>query len=302
MFALTVDVEDWYHGPAITGSKFSKYKTVDDFFGKWTGQYDFLTESTKKVLRLFKKYDVRATFFIVSDVTEHYPGLVEEIVEDGHEIACHGLHHACKINGKTGQPLMSQTEFEERTLKAKSILEKISGQEVIGYRAPSAYIGGWMIDSLERLGFRYDSSVCVNSLYNKTDSTLTGVSTVPYYPKEGELLPGTDKRQIVEFPWAYYQVGGLKIPTGGGPMLRYLGTTICLKGIKQSLKRGDTVFYFHPIDMAEGKFPTGFSIKRPFFWIRKGKSVEKGIEEIIKRMGNNNIKTFKCIFEAKHDF
>ena len=36
-----------------------------------------------------------------------YPGLVELIVERGHEIGCHGLHHACKINPKTKEPLMS---------------------------------------------------------------------------------------------------------------------------------------------------------------------------------------------------
>ncbi len=52
--------------------------------------------------------------------------------------------------------------------------EDASGQKVIGYRAPNAYIAGWMVDALEDLGFRYDSSVCVNSFYNKTDSQLKG--------------------------------------------------------------------------------------------------------------------------------
>ncbi len=45
---------------------------------------------------MLEEYDINATFFVVADVVEHYPGLVESIAERGHEIGCHGLHHACK--------------------------------------------------------------------------------------------------------------------------------------------------------------------------------------------------------------
>ena len=53
------------------------------------------------------EFDIKAAFFVVADVVDHYPGLVESIVERGHEIGCHGLHHACKIDPKTKEPLMS---------------------------------------------------------------------------------------------------------------------------------------------------------------------------------------------------
>ena len=45
---------------------------------------------------MLDEYDINATFFVVADVVDHYPGLVEEIADRGHEIGCHGLHHACK--------------------------------------------------------------------------------------------------------------------------------------------------------------------------------------------------------------
>ena len=83
-----------------------------------------------------------------------------------HELACHGLNHACKIDPETKKQLMSVEEFEQRTLVAKKMLEKISGEKLVGYRAPNALVGGWMVDSLEKLGFKYDSSVSVNSFYN----------------------------------------------------------------------------------------------------------------------------------------
>ncbi|MCK4735590.1 MAG: hypothetical protein KAT65_24260, partial [Methanophagales archaeon] len=60
-----------------------------------------------------------------------------------------------------------------------------------------------------------ESIVSVNSLYNKTDSSLEGVSSYPFYPKEGGLEAG-EERKIVECPWAYWDMFGFKIPTSGG--------------------------------------------------------------------------------------
>lgn len=281
MLAITVDIEDWYHLPAVTGSPFSKFKSVDDFFEEWKGRYDYLTTPTNRVLDMLDEYKIKATFFIVADITRHYPGLVEEVAKRGHEIACHGLHHACKINPGTKKSLITPQEFEERTSQAKQMLEKASGQEVIGYRAPSAYIAGWMLDSLEKLGFKYDSSVSVNSFYNKSDSPLKGVDTRPYYPKRGSLEPG-EKRGILEIPWPYFQFG-VKFPTAGGPMLRFFGTRYTIIGLKQSLKRGDTLFYFHPIDISEEPFPSVFSFKRPLYWAIKGNIVSSRIKYLIMK-------------------
>ena len=282
MLAITVDIEDWYHIPSVTGSPFSKFRDTEEFFAKWKGRYDYLTEPTRRVLEMLDELKVRATFFVVADVVEHYPGLVQQIATRGHEIACHGLHHACKIHPKTKQPLMSQDEFEERTLQAKNMLEKAGGREVIGYRAPNAYVAGWMLDSLEKIGFRYDSSVCVNSFYNKTDSQRKGVDTRPYYPRRGSLEPGNEKR-ILEIPLSYFKYG-LKFPTGGGPMLRFFGARYIMLGLKQSLKRGDTLIYFHPIDISDERFPGGFSAQRPFYWAIKGRVVERRIRYVLQNI------------------
>jgi peptidoglycan/xylan/chitin deacetylase (PgdA/CDA1 family) len=296
MITLTVDIEDWYHIPSVTGSPFSKFKDVDEFFREWKGRYDYLTDPTKRVLDLLDEYNLKATFFIVADITEHYPGLVEQISGRGHEIACHGLHHACKIHPKTKQPLILQEEFEVRTYRAKQILEKASNQEIIGYRAPNAYIAGWMIDSLKKLGFKYDSSVSVNSLYNKSDSLLRNVDTRPYYPARGTLEPGSSNNGILEIPWPYFQFIA-KFPTAGGPALRLLGSRYIQLGLKQSLKRGNTMFYFHPIDICREKFPGDFSWKRPFYWMVKGMAVEKRVKQILSSIGSDIITCKQLISE-----
>jgi len=280
--AITVDIEDWYHIPSVCGSPFSVYRNTTDFFDTWKGRYDYLTAPTARVLDLLRTYEITATFFIVADVVLRYPGLVESIADEGHEIACHGLDHSCKIDPTTKLPLFSPQEFRERTLRAKMILEKATGQKIIGYRAPTALIGGWMIDVLEEIGFMYDSSVSVNSLYNKSDSSLLGVTSAPYFPQAGSLQPAPH-RNIIEFPWSYYSFGGCKVPASGGPMLRFLGAYMILKGLEQSLGRGNAVFYFHPIDISCENFPkTGKG--RPLYWMIKGDIIEKRITYILKNL------------------
>ena len=277
--SLTIDIEDWYHIPSVCGSPFSIYKDVEEFFENWESNYDYLSEPTIRVLNLLDDFKIKATFFVVGDVVKRYPGLVESIAERGHEIGCHGSYHSCKIHPKTKMPLISVEEFRKRTLKAKGMLEKAYGKRVIGYRAPNALVGGWMLDELERLDFKYDSSVCVNSLYNKTDSSLKGVSSRPYYPRRNHLDIG-EERNFVEFPWPYYEIVGFKMPSGGGPVLRFLGANLILRGLKQSLKRGHTVFYFHPIDISNSKFPE-IGRGRPLYWLFKGEMIEKKIRHIL---------------------
>ena len=283
MLAVTVDIEDWYHIPSVTGSPFSKYVSVDDFFSEWEGRYDFLNDSTRRVLDLLDDLGVRATFFVVTEVIDYYPGLLERIVERGHEIACHGLHHICFLNPRTKEPLVSQTEFESQVREGKRRLEEVAGQEIIGFRAPNAYVAGWMLDSLEKVGYKYDSSVSVNSLSHKLDCKPERVGTVPYYPKWGSLELGNEER-ILEIPWPFWNVMGLRFPTAGGPFLRFFGARYIMAGLKQCLAKGHTVFYFHPIDICREKFPGNFSLHRPFYWLMKGRYVERKIRYILSQV------------------
>lgn len=289
--AVSVDVEDWYHVPAVTGSPFATYPTVQAFFEAWDEEYDYLTEPTHRTLDLFDEFDMKATFFVVADVVDNYPGLVEEIAERGHEIGCHGLHHATAIDPDTKEPLFDRGEYRERIATAKRKLEDASGQDVTGFRAPNAYVAGWMLDVIEDLGFEYDSSVARNSLFNKTDSALDGVGSRPYVPEPGSLTPGGD-RSLVELPWPYWKLGPVSIPTGGGPLIRLFGETVVTQGVAQSLDRGPSSFYFHPIDIARETFPSvGRSRRRPLYWLGKGATAERRIRSLLATVGPERCRT-----------
>jgi peptidoglycan/xylan/chitin deacetylase (PgdA/CDA1 family) len=295
--AISVDVEDWYHIPAVSGAPFSPYENAPEFLDSWDEEYDYLTKPTKRTLDLLDKIDVKATFFIVADVVENYPGLVEEIADRDHEIGCHGLHHECAIHPDTKEPRFTREQYRERIEEAKEILEEASGQEVTGFRAPNAYVGGWVLDVIDDLGFDYDSSVAKNTMYSKTDSDLDGVGTTPYVPSEGQLTPG-GKDRLVEFPWPYYDISVAKLPAGGGPVIRMLGSHIVDRGIQQSLQRGHSIFYFHPIDIARESFPREGNLKRrPAYWIGKGETAERRIKKVISNRGPNRCTTIGELYE-----
>lgn len=284
---ISIDIEDWYHIPPVSGTPSSKYKNVDDFRKNWSGRYDYITEPTKRTLDMLDRYDITATIFVVADVIDHYPELIDDIRSRGrHEIGCHGLTHATKIDPKTKAPLMSVEEFRSRTMEARDKLESTFNVHIHGYRAPNAYMAGWMMDSLEDLGFLYSSSVSANSIFNKTDSKLSDVTSRPYFPEPADLNDGKEPRGIVELPFSHYKKFGVRIPTSGGPLLRLLGPSMIMRGLSYSLKNGDTIFYFHPIDIARENFPCDSFINR-MFWRTKGEKVQKNIEKIINTFKND---------------
>jgi len=281
--SVTIDIEDWYHVPAVSGSTFSTYRNTSDFFESWKGRYDYITRPTRRILDILDEFGITATFFVVAEIANRYKGLVESIEKAGHEIASHGYDHKCYIDPKTARPITSRKLFREDITNAKQILESITGKPVTGFRVPAAYTAGWMLDIIEEVGYRYDSSVAVNSLYNKTDSNLEGVGRKPYFPKKGGIEPGPP-RDLLEIPWPYYEIGPIRIPSAGGPFLRFLGARFILKGINQSLRRGSSLLYFHALDISQEEFPSGFSLRRPFYWLIKGKVVEERIRWLLSKL------------------
>ena len=77
---------------------------------------------------MLDEYDVKATFFVVADVVEHFfiRDWWNQLLKEGMKLEVMGCITRVKnkIDPKTKEPLMSVKDFEERTLKAKEMLEK----------------------------------------------------------------------------------------------------------------------------------------------------------------------------------
>ena len=118
---LTIDVEDYYH--------VSAFESVV-WFEDWHLYESRVERNTEKILALLDEKQVKATFFVLGWVAEHYPRLVQRIVQEQHEVACHGYAHKRIYT-------LTPRAFRHDTRQAKQLIEDAAGVPVIGYRAAS---------------------------------------------------------------------------------------------------------------------------------------------------------------------
>ena len=76
---------------------------------------------------------------------------MQRLAAAGHEVASHGYHHELVHE-------LTEGEFAADVRRSKDVLERITGERVLGYRAPSFSLTDWAIPLLEEAGFEYDSS------------------------------------------------------------------------------------------------------------------------------------------------
>jgi len=237
--ALTVDVEDYFHVSALAGAIHRD---------TWDSRESRVEGNVRRLLALFDETGARGTFFVLGWVAERYPELVREIARRGHEIACHGFSHRLVYE----QP---PEEFHEETLRAKKLLEDVTGSEVLGYRAASYSIvrrSLWALDTLVELGFAYDSSIFPvhHDRYG-----------IPDAERSPHRLSTPGGKVIVEWPLSTARVFGAKLPVSGGGYFRllpYSYTRYCMK--KWNQQGLPAMFYLHPWELD----PDQPRIKLPF--------------------------------------
>jgi hypothetical protein len=141
--SVTVDVDSLssnFKGFGLTKSKYS---------------YHEFERGIETVLEFFAVYDVRATFFFVARDLEVAKNarMIPEVTSRGHEIASHSYSHP------QGFRFLSVEQKESELIASKRILQEISGQEVIGFRAPGWNISDETLPILKKSGYWYDSSI-----------------------------------------------------------------------------------------------------------------------------------------------
>ena len=119
-----------------------------------TGEY-VLTQGMPRLLDLYEKYGVRATFFYTGHIAKLYPNVVKMAHKRGHEVGSHGLTH--EVN--QAFDVLSPEEQLSHLRQSKQILEDIIGEEVVAFRAPAARVDKKFPAILREAGFKVDSSV-----------------------------------------------------------------------------------------------------------------------------------------------
>lgn len=105
---------------------------------------------------LFEKYGIKATFFIVADIAKFYNSQIKQLLENSHEIGCHGLTHALEEE-YSRLPEKKQRDY---LTKATHILEDLTMGAIRAFRGPRVKTSHVTQHILEELNYLVDSSVC----------------------------------------------------------------------------------------------------------------------------------------------
>ena len=239
MNILGIDFEDWYHPELI-----QKYISNDNNKPK-------IIDGIDKILNLLRQNETNATFFVVGELLEYKPELIDLILENDHEIAFHTMKH-------TRLDSLNSKEIFDNEIKE---FHKLTNGKSKGFRAPSFSLNTnskWMIDVLEKNNYIYDSSVvpAKTSLYG-----IPNASKKPYKITSTCLEKNSDDGKILEFPLLVTKFLGKTLPAAGGFYLRTLPLRIIENAIKSYEKQQiPGVFYIHSWELTPEFMP---SIKLP---------------------------------------
>lgn len=224
---LTVDVEEYF--------QVSAFESVVAR-ACWQDYESRVGRSVDTILELMEHAGAKGTFFVLGWIAEHNPDVVRAIAAGGHEIASHGWDHR-RI------PAQSRDEFRHSVRRSKELLEDITGNEVIGFRAPSfSVLPGheWALDVLLEEGYSYDSS-------------LFPIRRPGYGYPDGQRIPHAVQRptgQLMEFPPATLRFMGLNIPAAGGAYLRFFPYGVIRAAVRGMEAAGaPATLYVHPWEL-----------------------------------------------------
>ncbi|KPM25319.1 polysaccharide deacetylase [Citromicrobium sp. RCC1885] len=228
---LSVDVEDWFQVGAFENTIARP---------EWDGCELRVERNVARVLALFDRAGVKATFFTLGWVAERVPHAIRAIADAGHEVASHGYDHQRVFT-------FSREEFAEDLRKSRAILEDTSGMKVTGYRAPSFSIDArnpWAHEELAAQGYTYSSSVApiAHDHYGWRDAPRFA-----FRPVAGAAM--------IELPVTTAMLGTRRLAAGGGGFFRTLPYGFSRWAIAQ-VNREDArpaVFYFHPWEVDPGQ-------------------------------------------------
>lgn len=227
--AFTIDLEDWFCSVNMHPLMAEE---------SWDGCELRVVESTRNLLNLLRSHRIRGTVFVLGWIAEKVPFLIKEIEQDGHEIGTHGYSHA---------PITRLTEstFRQDLERALAVTQRLVGQRIIGFRAPSFTITKrtlWALEIIKEHGLLYDSSVYPFGMH--PDYGLPGSPLTPY----------RCRNSVIEVPLACAELMGVRVPCAGGAYFRLYPYRLFRWLLRSCNQNGrPAVFYIHPWEIDPGQ-------------------------------------------------
>ena len=234
MNILGIDFEEWYHPELIQKYLNNNNKSLSVIYG------------IDQIIDLLRKHNTNATFFMVGELLEKQPELLDKILDEGHEIGFHTMFHS----------RLDSTDFQTKFSNELQLFSQLTNNKSKGFRAPTFSLNSnssWILDDLEKYGYVYDSSIV------PAKSSLYGIPTAPKSPYKisSKYLDKEDPNgQIMEFPLMVTKFLGKTIPAGGGFYLRTLPFNLTKKAINEYEEKNlPGVFYIHSWELTPKLMP-----------------------------------------------
>ena len=258
MNILGIDFEEWFHPEliqhVITNEKKS-FKVINGI---------------DKILELLRKHKTYATFFVVGEILENFPELLDKILNNGHEIGFHTMYHS----------RLDSPNFKEKFSNELEEFSKLTNNKSKGFRAPTFSLNqksSWAIDLLEEHNYIYDSSVvpAKSSMYGEPNAPRK-----PYKISSSSLVSDNPEAKITEYPLMITKFLGKTIPACGGFYLRTLPFSTTKKTISEyEQQKIPGVFFIHSWELTPEYMPkVKLSRKNSFITYHN-------LDKVINRMG-----------------
>lgn len=235
-YALTVDVEEWYHTCLVPEYVYPERRPR---------LAEALDRDLPRLLELLSELRRGATFFVLGEVARRHPQRVREIAAAGHEIASHGTLHL-------RADWQSAARFRSDVEASKRLLEDLTGAAVRGFRAPEWSLrrpGNPRLEAIAELGFEYDSSLAPCYGAGRLDN-----------PRSPVEITWQDGARLREYPPLTFG-GRLQLPAGGWPGRLAPPAWLAAAARRLEARGGMPVMVVHPWELG-GATPgdlTGFA-------------------------------------------
>jgi len=270
---LGIDFEDWFHPELIQKNLGTTKKNPTVING------------IDKILDWLRKNDTYATFFMVGELLEQKPELLDKILDGGHEIGFHTMTHS----------RLDSINFEENFENELIQFNKLTSGKSKGFRAPSFSLNSktsWAIDTLAKNHYTYDSSIV------PAKTKLYGVPNAekkPYMISSKSIDKNDPDGKITEFPLLTTKIFGKTIPAGGGFYIRTLPLFLIKKAIKEQNNNSiPATFYIHSWELTPEYMPKiSLSFFDNFITYHNLKKTMNKMDEIIKTFDFTSFNRFK---------
>jgi len=270
MNILGIDFEEWYHPELIKDHVKNDQKIPKIFKG------------IDIILDLLNKHNISATFFVVGEILQHDPELIDKIISNDHEIAFHTMHHD-RIDS-----LNFSNKFDDELKE----FQKLTNDKSKGFRAPTFSLNkksSFIIKMLEKYNYIYDSSImpAKTSMYGNPNADKK-----PYKITSENLENNSENGKLWEFPLMVTKLLGKQIPAAGGFYLR----TLPLYMIKNAIKNYENehmpaCFYVHSWELTPELMPRiPLSQKNNFITYH---NIEKTLPKLDQLLSNFNFTSFQ---------